>query len=58
MMDPDEALRIIRVYTARYLDSLEEPEAEEVQRYAEAVDALDGWLTKGGFLPAAWRESR
>lgn len=25
---------------------------------AEAFDALDGWLTKGGFLPHAWSEQR
>lgn len=23
-------------------------------RVAEAFEALDGWLTKGGFLPADW----
>jgi hypothetical protein len=24
-------------------------------RLAELVEALDGWLSSGGFLPAAWR---
>jgi hypothetical protein len=25
---------------------------------AEAFQALDAWLTKGGYLPAAWREAK
>lgn len=25
---------------------------------AEKFDALDGWMSKGGFAPDAWRETR
>jgi hypothetical protein len=25
------------------------------QRMAELVQALDGWISKGGFLPSDWR---
>lgn len=46
-MDPDATLANIR----RLLDG-DDPDA-----LADAVAALDGWLTGGGFLPAAWSRS-
>jgi len=30
---------------------------EDVLRLSELVIALDEWITKGGFLPKAWRET-
>jgi len=27
----------------------------DAERLAELVQALDGWLSRGGFQPAAWR---
>jgi hypothetical protein len=30
----------------------------EVERLAELVEALDGWLGKGGFLPRRWERSK
>jgi len=54
-MDPDEALRLLRQGIAQreQADSLaaENVAAEQI---ASAAVALDGWLSHGGFLPAAW----
>lgn len=61
-MDPDEALknareaakRIQRVRDADTSDeTLDEDDAFDL---ADAFEALDGWLSKGGFQPAAWRD--
>lgn len=61
-MDPTEALRMIRLYI-KQLKIEDRPvgnanaRLEFVQHardLAEAVEGLDGWLTAGGFLPAAW----
>ena len=51
-MDPDEALRLLRVAVERvWADGDRSSLAEEV---AERVEALDDWLSGGGFPPAAW----
>lgn len=58
-MDPDVALRELRAAIIEHhrLADSDTPNdavlsaAEEVVRYAEA---LDGWLSAGGFPPAAW----
>ena len=59
-MDPDEALknareaakRIQRVRDADTSDeTLDEDDAFDL---ADAFEALDGWLSKGGFQPAEW----
>jgi hypothetical protein len=51
-MDPNaclkEMLEIAASFTDGHLDDV------EAQRLAELVDALDGWLTNGGFLPERW----
>jgi hypothetical protein len=44
-MDPNETLRLMR-------DALAEGDLETV---AEMAEALDGWISTGGFLPDAWR---
>lgn len=31
--------------------------SEKAGRLAELVEALDGWISRGGFLPAAWNRS-
>lgn len=47
-MDPDEALAQIR-------DLLANPNRPgALTDLAALVDGLDGWLSRGGFLPAAW----
>ncbi len=56
-MDPDETLKQLRealhvMDTARNLDEL--LTASKVAM--EAMEALDKWITGGGFLPKAWQE--
>lgn len=29
---------------------------DDAERLAELVEALDGWIRRGGFLPDAWRK--
>lgn len=52
-MDPDENLMEIRTLVAKaHKDGrLSGPDS---LRLADLVDALDGWLTGGGFLPKEW----
>lgn len=54
-MDPDEALAQMRtaietVWAAQSSVSA----ATAADTLAEHASALDQWLSKGGFLPAAW----
>ena len=51
-MDPDETLRIMLEHAALLAD--DEDASEDAYRLADAVLALDEWITKGGFLPARW----
>jgi hypothetical protein len=58
-MDPDEALREMRKLSETLIrcgdDHIHlEAYAEDVVRLAELVQAIDGWLSKGGFLPRGW----
>jgi hypothetical protein len=62
-MDPDVAYSDM-IALANQLQELEESEspeesAEEMAtlgaELAQSVLSLDGWLTKGGFKPSAWR---
>jgi hypothetical protein len=52
-MDPDEALRIIRLILHRMSGEGIEY-VHDAQCLAEEVEALDAWLSKGGVLPNAW----
>lgn len=56
-MDPNETLRMIRLYTKRINGELPSDETivELAQNLAEYVGALDEWLSKGGFLPSEWQ---
>jgi hypothetical protein len=59
-MDPDETLREIRELAAKLQGNYweDEPdwdnELEASNRLTELVQALDEWLSKGGFPPRAW----
>lgn len=58
-MDPNETLRRLRGLTERVHcgEVMSDDEIENVmEELAELVDALDEWITKGGFLPKAWQE--
>ena len=61
-MDPDETLRQIRdgIEQARNAASGDsnDAEIEAWQDVGHWFDALDRWLTSGGFLPRDWREQR
>ena len=55
-MDPNEALRRIREIVEKTYDK-EMSSASVEEMFNDLVDhfeALDDWLTKGGFLPNAW----
>lgn len=66
-MDPDANLletlrlvnRILEATDACDLDN-EDPvyNPRDVLRLAELVEALDGWMSKGNFLPAKWSAKR
>jgi hypothetical protein len=55
-MDPDEALRKMRRALKKYGDGLENGDTEEA--LVVSARALDEWLSKGGFLPEAWKGDR
>jgi hypothetical protein len=53
-VDPNTALTDIRDLIAKtYTD--EGSTLDDSCRLYDLVEALDGWLSKGGFLPDAWR---
>ena len=58
-MDPaanlEEQLKLARLILQTYYDEDQEIDQDDAARLAELVEALDGWITKGGFLPARWR---
>lgn len=68
-MDPDANLREQRElaraiierfdrvdeHTGRYSDLDMEGQISDAERLAELIQALDEWITKGGFLPKDWR---
>lgn len=57
-MDPNETLRMARTAAAAItsaIDNEEDVQFGNVERLAEAFEALDEWLSKGGFVPDAWR---
>ena len=60
-MDPNVILRALRQLTARIEEIGREPGADWSDLAVEAlegIEALDGWLTRGGFLPDPWAANR
>jgi hypothetical protein len=56
-VDPNAALDEILDLTGRITDLANRGEPlppDQVIRIAELVDALDGWICVGGFLPRRW----
>ena len=47
-MDPDETLRRLRELVK---ETTEEPDNDLANEFADAFQALDEWLSKGGFSP-------
>jgi hypothetical protein len=64
MMDPNANLEEQLALAASIIAAFDDPDGnidipdEDVERLAELVQALDGWIRKGGFLPRDWHESR
>jgi hypothetical protein len=70
-MDPEANLRaqrettrdIMKIWDACGHDGNFTPQQENelvhyAYRLAELVEALDGWIKGGGFLPSSWQKSR
>lgn len=58
-MDPDANLKEQREILRRLDGATDEVEVQEdCVRLGELVEALDEWLSNGGFLPAAWATKR
>lgn len=55
-MDPEQALENMRTAAGNLADDDTLP--EDVTLLVESVQALDEWLSKGGFLPADWSKGR
>jgi hypothetical protein len=56
-MDPDVALDELRELAEQLRDLGPEQALDDlgdISRMVELFNGLDGWLSKGGFLPAAW----
>jgi len=53
-MDPDAALFAIRELAAA-IAAADEVSPWQAHELAEHVQALDAWITKGGFLPKDWQ---
>jgi hypothetical protein len=58
-MDPDANLKEQRELVRHMLRKIDEenevPGPSNIARLCELVDALDGWMSKGGFAPKAWK---
>lgn len=56
-MDPNETLRLLRL-TIKQMAVDEDPgvRAAHAAEVAEYFEALDEWISKGGFLPRDWRD--
>jgi hypothetical protein len=55
-MDPDQALKNARAALASVRND-EDDQSDFAMDLADAFDALDGWLSKGGYLPQPWSEA-
>jgi hypothetical protein len=52
-MDPDANLAEIRRLTQDGADLSD----DQMERLVVLIQALDAWISKGGFLPKAWRQN-
>jgi hypothetical protein len=52
-MDPNEVLRLMRS-SAKRIHAMLLLDDNEAVTLADAVEAMDDWLRKGGFLPDDW----
>ena len=60
-MDPNANLEEQRRLVAQINKDRDEekvPSEHDAYRLAELVEALDGWISRGGFLPRDWAYGR
>lgn len=63
-MDPNATLAELRSILSDYLSEVDnDPEQVDMDegtavRVVDLFQALDGWLSAGGFLPQAWGKGR
>jgi hypothetical protein len=57
-MDPNANLKEMREIAKTILSGEEYDTGYDAVRLAELVEALDEWITKGGFLPEAWSKKK
>jgi hypothetical protein len=58
-MDPNACLNEIRQIIANAREMEEDGEDDLIfdqDRFLDLVEALDGWISKGGFLPKDWKK--
>lgn len=55
-MDVNETLATIRRLTAKFHDTSWPWDDTETDLLVENVEALDAWISSGGFLPLQWRK--
>lgn len=56
-MDPNETLRMLRAAIRQSHQSSADrmvTELEALESVRDYAEALDEWLSRGGFLPSAW----
>lgn len=60
-MDPDISLQVLRQWSVRYVamdddEEINERDAvEDMLAFIAVFDGLDQWLSRQGYLPAAWK---
>lgn len=57
-MDPNQALKNARKALARFRADETTEQDDNACELVDAFEALDEWLTKGGFMPDAWYQRR
>ena len=55
-MDPDEALKRAREAAQRYKRNIPRDPPVAADDLADAFEAIDSWLSNGGFLPQDWQK--
>lgn len=56
-MDPNATLRLLRLTISQYrVDTDPAIRGAHAAEIAEYFEALDDWISKGGFLPTDWNK--
>jgi hypothetical protein len=60
-MDPNETIKQLRELAKRVLARADKGEEQDIYdsiEIAEKVQALDNWISDGGFLPSVWLKDK